>query len=68
MKAKIYIDKGEPFVSVLPETLTDKSQVWNLKFRNGDVVHCLDESRADAAFAFLNAALQVATGEPPLLL
>jgi hypothetical protein len=68
MKTKIYIDKAEPFVSSWPEKLTDGSEVWNLHFRGGDVIHCLDEKRADVAMTGIAIALNIATGEEPLVI
>lgn len=68
MKAKIYIDKGEPFAAEWPETLTDGSIVWDIHFRGGEVVHCRDEKSADAALDQIAQALKTATGEAPLVL
>ncbi len=68
MKMKLYIDKGEPLVSNWPETLSDGSIVWSLHMRGGVEINCLDEKRADAAFAGIATALKIATGEEPLVL
>jgi hypothetical protein len=68
MKATLYIDRKEPFVQVWPKVLTDGSEVWDLHFRGGDVIHCLSEKKADSAFQIIAAALHEATGETPLVL
>lgn len=68
MIAKIYIDKGEPLVSVHPETLTDGSIVWDMHIRGGETIHCLTEARADAALNLIAQALELAVGEKPLVL
>jgi hypothetical protein len=56
MNAFLFIDGGEAFARVGPETLTDGSQVWNIHFRSGEEFHYASESDADEAFALINQA------------
>jgi len=67
MKQKLYIDGGEPLLSAWPETLTDGSEVWQLNFRGGEVLNCLNEARADEAFRLIALAVKIGTGEALVL-
>ena len=68
MKAKLFIDKGAPFVICWPETLTDGSTVWNIKFRDGQAFHPTSEKTADEAFNLIAEGLRLASGEEILTL
>jgi hypothetical protein len=72
MKATLYIDKGRPLASVVPERLSDGSTAWNLHIRGErgpyEVIPCQTEKAADHAFRLIAEALKVATGEEPLIL
>ena len=69
MKAKLYIDKREPLISVWPEPLSDGSEAWNLYFRGcSDGIPCISEQKADEAFAVIAEALRLATNENVLVL
>lgn len=68
MIAKLYIDKGTPLVALHPETLSDGSQAWNLHFRGGETINCLDEKRGDRAFEMIRVGLKEATGQDFLVL
>lgn len=68
MKAAVYIDRGRPFLCTVERTLSDGSKVWDILQRDGDIIHCVDEKRCDAAFILFVKAIEIAAGERPLVL
>jgi hypothetical protein len=60
MKEHIYIDSKTPAISLIPETLTDASTVWNIHLREHQI-HCLDENRARQAMTLIAAAIKMAS-------
>lgn len=70
MRANLYIDKGMPFISVAPETLTDGSQVWNIYLRGSgqaEVIPCASEKAADEAFTLIASGIKKTMVEPLIL-
>lgn len=72
MRAKVYIDKGRPLFACFPVTLSDKSVVWDISIgreQSGcEIIHCVNEKAAENAMILLVKALEIATGERPLVL
>lgn len=68
MSATLFVDKGQGFVSVRPETLTDGSTVWNLHFRDGQTFHCTNERSAEEAFRLIAAGIRLAHGDDNILI
>lgn len=57
MNSHIYVDRGEPVVSVVRETLSDGSHVWNLIFRANEI-GCVNEMKAKLAIDEIASTLR----------
>lgn len=68
MTTNLYIDKQGPLVSLRPEKLSDGSAVWNLHLRGGDVIGCVSERRGEEGLLLIAKGLELAAGQPPLIL
>lgn len=72
MEKAMYLDKGKPVIHTGKQTLSDGSTVWNIHFRGGqeehEIIHCTSEKSADEAFILMAKAIEIATGERPLIL
>lgn len=68
MNARLFVDRGAPFVTISPETLTDGSTVWNIEFRDGQSFHPPSERTADEAFRLIAEGIRRASGGDVLIL
>ncbi len=63
MNEHIHTDNEEPAVSLVSETLSDKSTVWNIILRSKEI-GCMNEARARKAMVAIAEALtEAACGE-----
>lgn len=57
MNEHIYIDREEPVASLVQETLSDGSHVWNIVIRN-KVIGCVSKQQGRQAMMLIEEALR----------